>query len=367
MDHGEVKTAQHSSPVCEVELELISGEPKRLFELAQAMLEIVPFELEVVSKAEQGFRLLSGYVEQPEKGVVPKLSGADRLTDGLQTLIWSCLQHLQGNLRGAMGGGMMYNHDAEYLHQMRVALRRLRVVLRMAQKIHVDAELAELREALAKLSVDLGRIREWDVFIAQIVQPMCSAIEGHVGQQSLQVLLAVSEQQRADCYDVLRQQGSALQRLLLRFAIWMNGSYWEQAAIDAPLTADFASGYLHQLYRRYEKAGMEIDTLDAPRLHALRIQAKKLRYSAEFFAALYNTRKAKAYLSALGEVQERLGEINDITVAHRLLESHAANSSAHDELIAFIKSDIDKDLSVKTKMLRKSVQRFNRQRVFWEK
>ena len=366
MDHGEVKTALHSQPICEVELELKSGEPKNLFELAQAMLDVVPFELEVVSKAEHGFRLLTGYIEQPVKGIVPRLSSEVRLTEGLQSLIWSCLQHLQGNLRGAMGGGVIYNHDAEYLHQMRVALRRLRVALRMAEKIHVDQELTSLRTTLGELGSELGKIREWDVFIAQIVQPMCNAIEGEIGQQSMQVLLEVCEQQRADCYGVLRQQGGELQRLLLRFAIWMNGGYWQQAEELAPLTGQFAEMRLNQLYRRYLKAGMQLDTLDAAHLHALRIQAKKLRYSAEFFAALFDTRKAKAFLSALSEVQERLGEINDITVAHRLLENHAANSSVHGELIAFIKSRIDKDMSNKIKSLYKTIQKFNKRRVFWD-
>jgi len=193
-----------------------------LFELAQAILAIVPFELEMVSKAEQGFHLLSGYTAQPLKGSVPDLAKSGSLTDGMQALIWSCLSHLQGNLHGAMDSS-----DAEYLHQMRVALRRLRVVLRMTEKILADEELAALRHELAELGAALGRIREWDVFIAQTVQPMCSRIEGNVGQRSLQALLDNSERQRAGCYAALRgaAQARELQRLMLRFAIWMNGPY----------------------------------------------------------------------------------------------------------------------------------------------
>ena len=364
LDHGEVKTVQHSTPISEVELELKSGEPQQLFELAQAILEIVPFELEVVSKAEQGFRLLAGYIAQPVKGIVPKLAKSDSLTDGLQTLIWSCLLHFQGNLRGAMAGT-----DAEYLHQMRVALRRLRVVLRISEKIRADETLATLREDLASLGVTLGRIREWDVFIAQTIQPMRFRIEGNVGQRSLQALLVDCERQRADCYAALRGAGQAreLQRLMLRFAIWMNGSYWRQAEQGVPETHVFAAKRLHQLARRYEQAGLHLHTLDEKHLHALRIHAKKLRYGAEFFAALYEIHKAKTYLSALSEVQELLGGINDIAVAHRLLDEQAANLSANQEVIVFIKTWIDKDLSIKFKMLHKSVQYFNKQQAFWEK
>jgi len=106
MDHGEVRTEQRSTAICELELELKSGEPAQLFELALALLEIVPFELEPVSKAEQGYRLLTGYVDKPVKGVAPALAGTATLAEALQTLIWSCLMHLQRNLRGRCPAAM---------------------------------------------------------------------------------------------------------------------------------------------------------------------------------------------------------------------------------------------------------------------
>jgi len=50
----------------------------------------------------------------------------------------------------------MDSDDAEYLHQMRVALRRLRVVLRMAEKNRADEQLAALSKEVAALCVALG-------------------------------------------------------------------------------------------------------------------------------------------------------------------------------------------------------------------
>ena len=69
MDQGEVSTEQQRAPVCELELELISGEAQQLFELALAILDILPFELESISKAEQGFRLMAGAAEQSLKAL----------------------------------------------------------------------------------------------------------------------------------------------------------------------------------------------------------------------------------------------------------------------------------------------------------
>lgn len=366
MDQGEVRTEQHSTPICELELELKSGEPGRLFELALAILDIVPFELEAVSKAEQGFRLLSGYAGHPVKSVVSGIAGNDTLADVLQTLIWSCLQHLQSNLHGAMS-----SDDAEYLHQMRVALRRLRVVLRMAGKLRADEQLAALSQDAAALGAALGRIREWDVFIAGTAQPMCMRMAGHAG---LQALLAVSERQRDACYAALRSETQAreLQRLLLRFAIWMNGAYWQmpmQAGEAVPQAHEFAMRRLQKLAKRFARSVQQLNGLDAGRLHALRITAKKLRYSAEFFAVLYDKHKARSFLNALSEVQEVLGQINDVAVAHRLLDELAAiaDLSAHQEAVVLARGWIAHDLSQQFVSLRKTIRRFEKQPEFWEK
>lgn len=362
MDQGTVSTEQHSTPVCELELELKSGQPQQLFELALAILEVVPFELEVVSKAEQGYRLLSGYADRPVKGAVPGLGKTDTLAEVLQSLIWSCLLHLQSNLRGAMS-----SDDAEYLHQMRVALRRLRVVLRMVEKYRADEQLAALSKEVAALCVALGQAREWDVFIAQTVQPMCARMAGHAG---LQALLASSKRQRDACYSALRGEVQAheLQRLILRFAIWMNGTYWEQLQV-APPARDFATSRLQKLARRFAQSGQHPGTLDAERLHALRIIAKKLRYSAEFFASLYDRQKAKSFLAVLSKVQDVLGQINDIAVTHRLLDELAASPdlSAHQEAVVLAKGWIAHDLSHQFTALRKAIQRFGREPFFWEK
>lgn len=364
MDHGEVRTEQRSTPICEVELELKSGEPERLFELALALLEIVPLEAEQVSKAEQGYRLLMGYTDSPVKGSVPGLARTATLAEALQMLIWSCLTHLQGNLRGAMT-----SDDAEYLHQMRVALRRLRVVLRMAEKFRADESLSTLSADVAALCVALGRIREWDVFIAETVQPMCARMAGHAG---LQALLAISERQRAACYAELRsaQQAHELQRLILRFALWMNGAYWQPPQESAvPPLQDFATSRLRKLARQFAQSGRQLDSLDDARLHALRIVAKKLRYSAEFFAALYDRKKTGSFLAALSEVQDVLGQINDVAVAHRLLDELAAlpELAAHGEAVTLAKGWIAHGLSRQLAALRKAIRRFTRQAEFWNK
>ena len=372
MDQGEVSAGQHNMPICEIELELKSGDSRQVFELALAILDIVPFELEVVSKAEYGYRQFSGFTAQPLKSVAPHISGNDMLADVLKMLIWSCVQHFQNNLRGAMDG-----EDAEYLHQMRVALRRLRVILRMTEKLKPDETLAGLYKDVSDLCIALGRIREWDVFIAGTLQPMCGRMSGHAG---LQTLLEASERQRTACYETLRGASRAreLQRLLLRFAIWMNGEYWRQADWQAPsavpTVGEFAARSLRRLARQFERSCLHLDTFDAPRLHLLRIAAKKLRYSAESFAELYGRKKSASYLAALSEVQEVLGQVNDVAVAHRLLDELVADTAlaAHRqetvmEAVNLSRGWIAHDLDHQLDVLRKTIRRFSKKEAFWEK
>ncbi len=359
IDHGEVSTTQQHTPICELELELKSGEPQQLFELAMAILEIVPFELELVSKAERGFHLLSGYVEQPVKSEHLDFARSDSLPDVLQTLIWSCVWHLQRNIHGAL-----HSDDAEYLHQMRIGLRRLRVALRMAEKLCADATLAALRQEIAMLGKALGRIREWDVFISEIVE--APALAEHL---EVQALLACSVRQRAECCMVLSGAGQAraLQQLLLRFAHWMNGAYWQQAAAASPSSRHFASQYLKQLAKRYHHAIAHLDKHDMVSLHLLRILAKKLRYGSEFFVTLYDKHAAQTYLSALSELQDVLGQIHDLVVAHRLLGDLAADPalSAQQTIIVSVNHQLAKKVAVKIKSLQKSIQHLSQQREFW--
>jgi CHAD domain-containing protein len=206
-----------------------------------------------------------------------------------------------------------------------------------------------------------------DVFITQTIAPVQACIEGNLGQQGFKALLANCELQRADCYAVLRGQSRDVQRFLLRLAHWMNGPYWRDACSGAPDMIVFVARRLQPLARSYQKSARDLHTLDVAQLHILRIKAKKLRYSAEFFASLYHDKLTKSYLAALSEVQERLGHINDIRVADRLLNELAVNLPEHREVIAFIKTRIDADLPVHFKALHQCVKNFARQPAFWEK
>ena len=229
-------------------------------------------------------------------------------------------------------------------------------------------QLAIFRKDVAALCITLGRIREWDVFIAQTLQPMCERMPQDAG---LQALLLASKQQSDVCYAALRNdtQARELQRLLLRFAFWMHEPYWQQYEMSGLSTRDVAATYLTELARQFAQAGEHLDTFDAAKLHAMRIRAKKLRYCAEFFASLYGKHKSQQYLAALSTVQEVFGQINDDAVANRLLDDLAVvpELSGHQDAVAIGRGWVARDLSQQLYALQETMLNFQKQPQYWGK
>jgi triphosphatase len=312
LDSGEIRAGEKVRPISELELELKSGDPQQLFKLALALLDVASLELEHTSKAEYGYRLYSGDQPAVRKVSFPALQQVPDIPAALQSMIAACLLHVQANVPGTIEG-----RDEEFLHQVRVGLRRLRVVLAMAEAWRADAELEALHQEVAQMCIEFGRLREWDVFVLQTLLPVTARFPQSA---ELRGLLASSEQWRARqrAAVVSRLQSPDYQRLLLRFGAWMYGAYWRQAQAGAALR-DFAVHILQKRCKQVGKRGRRIAAADAAQLHLLRIACKKLRYSTEMFGSLFVAARIRRYTAALSELQDILGLLNDIAVAQRLL------------------------------------------------
>jgi len=357
LDSGEIRAGESIRPISELELELKSGESVQLFKFALALLDIVPLEVEYISKAEYGYLLHGTPQPAVSKTSFPRLDKSTDVAAALQSMIGSCLLHLQANIFGAI-----QKLDEEYLHQVRVALRRLRVVLSITETFRADDELGKLHEQVAELCVELGRLREWDVFVTQTLAPIRSCLP----EQDALRLLNISEKLRAQCHTEMenRLQSQDYQRFLLRFGAWIHGDYWRKPAVDGLTLPCFATQILDKRSRQVGKRGKNIATANPSQLHMLRIACKKLRYSAEIFASLFARAKAKSsYLSALTTLQDILGTLNDIAVAHRLLDE--MDAGAQHESTILIRGWIEHDYMDQSVKLNKAWKKFSAQKVFW--
>lgn len=358
LDSGEIVAGKKKHPISEVELELKSGKPGKLFKLALALLDSVPLSVEHTSKAEYGYRLHSGGSLRVVKASFPQLVPSQSIASALQSMIASCLLHVQANVPGTI-----HKLDEEYLHQVRVGLRRLRVMLGMAEAIHTDAELHRLHEEVAEMCIEFGHMREWDVFITQTLAPMCERLPQHAG---LRKVMAAGERQRARHHvEVVRRlQAPDYQRLLLRFGAWMHGAYWNRLPVGrGQELRDFAQAMLDKRSSQVRRRGKHVASADTARLHQLRIACKKLRYSAEMFGPLFPEGRHKRYVAALSGLQDILGILNDLTVAERLL-AEMQGSVPHDAL-DLVRGWMEHERAAQKAELGKAWKRFSGRKIFW--
>jgi CHAD domain-containing protein len=214
--------------------------------------------------------------------------------------------------------------EPEHIHQTRVSLRRLRSVLTVFADVLPPLSRRHFGDALGELANLLGKAREWDVLLDGTIAPLAKAL----GQdKALDELSGAATARRDSAAGSIRSHvGSAdFLRLSLALGSWFDAGIWpdavtpaESALLDQPLIR-FAVALLRRRHRKFVRAGEAVEQSDADKLHQLRIEAKKLRYTTEFLRGLFPAKAVRRYISALKEIQEILGTANDAAVAQLLV------------------------------------------------
>ncbi|HTY99240.1 MAG TPA: CHAD domain-containing protein [Rhodocyclaceae bacterium] len=222
----------------------------------------------------------------------------------------SCLEQIAGNHAGAMA-----SDDPEFIHQMRVAVRRLRACLRLFAPLLPPALLADIVPALRQFMAPLGHARDLDVLLGEIVSPVTTALPG---EPRLAALAGVVTDRRyaARAAAVQALQSTAYGELMLRLAASLQGPVGDEAP---GALVDFAADRLRRLGKRVRRLAEAARGDDPTSLHALRIGVKRLRYALEFFASLLDGKAHRRRVTRLAAVQDALGQLNDLANAGRLL------------------------------------------------
>lgn len=320
LDRGEIVSGQERMALCEAELELQSGKPARLYELAMLLHRQIPFRLEQRSKAKRGYDLYSQAAPAPFKANKPVLDPGMTVAQAFERQARSALWQVRAN-----EGAVLEGSNPEGVHQMRVALRRLRALATAYKPVFEEEVYTQLRGELRWLQQQLGPAREWDVFLNETLAPLRNRLPS---EESLELLQREAEDLRQAAYEVAR--GAVYHPrytdLLLRLELWLDQGSWRKPAAagesdpaDAPVEP-FAKAILDERAKKMKKLGRKHDKLGEGELHRLRIQGKKLRYAAEFFAGLFPKKATKRYLKCLEAIQDRLGAVNDAATGQRLLD-----------------------------------------------
>jgi CHAD domain-containing protein len=210
--------------------------------------------------------------------------------------------------------GVRLGDDPEELHDLRVAVRRLRAVLRAARSALPDDWTGPLRGELKWLGSDvLGPHRDLDVLLERLREQAVAL--GPEDEEAAEWALAALERDRAEAREALLEalDGERYPALLLA----LDRSVDLPPVIAEVSPAQIAAGEFAKLEKLLDKIGAESSDED---LHRLRIGAKKARYAAELAEPTVGKR-ARRFVESAKHMQDVIGTHQDAIVAEERLRS----------------------------------------------
>jgi inorganic triphosphatase YgiF len=307
---------QVTTPISEFELELLKGSTSDLVACAKELTADLPLTLFLQSKAARGYALINDAAEAPVGAQKIALTENATADTAFCNILGYCLTHLLGNW-----AAVTVARDPEGIHQMRVALRRLRSALTLFNG-PFRASLGPLEEDVRWLADVMGEARDLDVFQDEVFRP---AAEAHGEDERLRELMTVIRTRRRIAWSHVFEalESERFRRLVLELAAVTFSKPWLDAALGGAeavrAAPEFARARLDDRYAKAIKLGRRIDELDAEERHELRKRLKKVRYAVDFFQSLFKKREVKRFLKRLSSLQDVLGEMNDAAMARALV------------------------------------------------
>ncbi len=319
IDRGFIRSGRRREQVCEIELELKSGPVTALFDLAQQLAEEMPLALEHRSKAERGYDLFRGETALPVKAAPVVLTREMTAGQAFLEIAAAALAQVHANERG-----VIHSKDPEYLHQMRVGIRRLRSAFSLFRDLLGDVAAPQVA-TLRVIAGALGPARDWDVFVTETLPMVRPALAAHVAAETFeQVCQRCRQVARANAIKSIKTITYNKSMLLLGSWLAARGSDGDNPAWQQPARSG-AIRILAARHARVLKRGRHLERRTSAELHRLRIAVKQLRYATEFFSALFPARSMATLRDRLARLQDILGRINDAAAVLPLLSAAAAD------------------------------------------
>ncbi|MDR3370417.1 CHAD domain-containing protein [Rhodoferax sp.] len=339
-DLGEVQANGQSSVICELELELLSGESASLFTVAQQLAEHVAVIPLSQSKAARGHALAQGTTNQPQYARPPVLKADSTLHQVAQQVLREMFSQFTANL-----DTLRRSDDPEVVHQARVGWRRFKSALRLFKPVLHDQRLAT--DALKPLLTILGELRDLEVAVIDTLPPLADAYTGSDPQRSLawqaltDALKAGADNRRTRVREAMREStvGACL-LAITRFIeeLPLQGATDTRQHHAASQPAPSVQPWARRRFTRFRqqlKLALA-DTRQPGKQHLARIFAKRLRYATEALQPFLPKRRSRRWLSKATELQTRFGQSRDIRQALALATQYQGPQIAP-EVIEFLR------------------------------
>lgn len=320
-DEGVLEAGSRSRALAEIELELKAGDAATLYELGLSLLEVAPLQIETASKAERGYRLAFEAAPAVTKAPPVPIVADDNVDAAIAKILGQGYAHLLANLSAVETGD-----DPDGVHQMRVALRRLRTAFSLFDRELAPPALAPLVSEARRLARLLGPARNWDVFLTQTLTGIGKTPVSDIDCSGLREL---AEPLQTQSYAAIRERLASPEatRFFLSFGCllerrgWRNGIASPAMTILAEPVSSLARRALARSHRKSLKRGRHFKQMGVEARHELRLSLKKLRYTTEFFLPLHaDDSAAGKYLKRMARLQDALGAANDAVTTQPLLD-----------------------------------------------
>ncbi|MEZ4485134.1 MAG: CHAD domain-containing protein [Syntrophotaleaceae bacterium] len=277
---------------------------------------VQPAELDPLADALAAFgRLPADYSSKLDLRLQPSQTA--------QQALLSILQHLLGTLKANISGTCS-DLDSEFLHDLRVAVRRTRSALSQLKGLLPPQEVAPFRGEFAWLGNITGPTRDLDVYLLKFGAYLQSLPKNHHSDLApfQRFLLRRQLQEQKTLAEHLTSP-----RFTLLISDWQSLLEKERPADSTLADSDrpvkqVADRRIWKLFRRYVDQGQAITSSGpAEALHELRKTGKKLRYLLEFFQSLYPPADISVLIKDLKDLQDSLGDFQDFEVQSEAMHS----------------------------------------------
>lgn len=303
-DEGLVEARELCEPIHEVELELKDGELASLLASARKIVSQAPVKIGVMTKSERGFGLADGKRNQPAKATPLKLRADMSVADGFAAVAAGCLKHFRMN-----EPLLIDERDAEALHQLRVAVRRLRSAMWMFRPALRDRKLVGFQDQLRRFTRELGAARNIDVILATL--PLNDPARGHLEDDRKRIYAKI----------IRKLESRSFRLFIFDLFAWVQAGKWRSRKKASGPLMPFAIKRLNRLWQSIEQRSAHVGRLSDEERHKLRIDTKKMRYAVEFLAEPFRNlaEDRTKFVNAAENIQDRLGELNDLATRQSLL------------------------------------------------
>ena len=291
-------------PVTEIELELVSGSNMALIEAGTRLVRDYGVWLDVRTKSMRGDSLAKAtLIMAPAKAQSVKISNDLSLEEFFEIVRKECVRHALVN---ASQLASEEGYSPEHIHQLRIALRRLRTALKLFSRVH-NFEVQTWSDQAKFLAAQLDKNRDIDA-MSENIWPELRKINAP--------LVEFSAQEGIQSPALIVREGKIQSWFLeligrdLQFPEQNTHSHWSAIL---PIIIKWQ--------KKCAKRAKNFASLTVEERHELRKKMKRLRYSLEFIEGECKSAKFRHFSKVLARAQNELGTYNDLQVA---LENYRA-------------------------------------------